>query len=262
MDQIFSRLYAQGEREEAWARMQQAGPDIRRGSELADALAVARETMRRVRQNIETLIERLRKLDYQFENPEAVHIPPPSDAAERVDEIERLVGGPVPLSLRAWWEEVGEVSFVGRDRKLAFRAGPGAPRVIWRGMDPAVLARMQRGLPEVYADPLALDGVERALAECRESVQFMKGFDDEPFRLTLAPDWLHKADISGGVYAMTLPNAAADALFEGEPHATTLVGYLRVAFRWGGFPGWDRESYLGRQPTQEIHYLNHGLLPI
>jgi hypothetical protein len=225
--------------------MLQAGAGIREDPNHEEAWAVARETMRRARQNIEMLVERLRKLGYRFENPDAVHIPPPLDAAQRVDELEWLIGGAVPLSLRAWWEEVGEVSLVGSDRALAFRADPASGE-----------------LPQAYADPLALDGVDRGLAECREMTQHVEGVGQTPFRLALAPDWYHKANVSGGVYATTLPNPAADALLEGEPHGTTLVGYLRVAFTWGGFPGWSRSSYMDRRPFQEIRYLAHGLLPI
>lgn len=58
---------------------------------------------------------------------------------------------------------------------------------------------------------------------------------------------------------MTLPNAAADALFEGERRHTTFVHYLCTVFRWGGFLGWKR--YPDR-PEQELAFLREGLLPI
>ena len=51
--------------------------------------------------------------------------------------------------------------------------------------------------------------------------------------------------MSGGAYSMVLPNPGADGLFLSEPHHTTFVGYLRVAFRWGGLPGWDPATSKG-----------------
>jgi hypothetical protein len=55
----------------------------------------------------------------------------------------------------------------------------------------------------------------------------------------LAPDVLHKDNISGGAeYAIALPNPSADATFEEEWRGIGFVPYLRVAIlEWGGFPG-------------------------
>src|SRR5438270_5716592 len=35
------------------------------------------------------------------------------------------------------------------------------------------------------------------------------------------------------------PNAGVDGVFT-DWHKTTFVNYLRIAFKWGGFPGWER----------------------
>ena len=53
--------------------------------------------------------------------------------------------------------------------------------------------------------------------------------------MVLCPCWHTKANVSGSVYFMRLPNGAAD----GQPHQTTFVDYLRTAFKWGGFAGFD-----------------------
>ena len=37
------------------------------------------------------------------------------------------------------------------------------------------------------------------------------------------------------------------------------VDYLRIAFRWGGFPGWEGQQ---KRPEQELKFLTDGLLPI
>ncbi|MGI8647291.1 MAG: hypothetical protein ACR2JX_03560, partial [Mycobacteriales bacterium] len=66
-------------------------------------------------------------------------------------------------------------------------------------------------------------------------------WDQGAFVLELAPDYLHKDEVSGGLpYAMASPNAGVDGLFLGEHHATTFTNYLRISFRLAGFPGWDR----------------------
>ena len=66
-------------------------------------------------------------------------------------------------------------------------------------------------------------------------------WDRGVFAVDVAPDWLHKANVSGaGPYAIEVPNKGVDALLLAEPHLTTFVNYLRIAFQWGGFPGWER----------------------
>lgn len=53
----------------------------------------------------------------------------------------------------------------------------------------------------------------------------------------MAPDRLHKANISGGApYGFRLPDACADAVFVGEV-AMPFVDYLNLVFENGGFPG-------------------------
>jgi len=61
------------------------------------------------------------------------------------------------------------------------------------------------------------------------------------------------------MYSMRVPNGACDAVLEGEPRGKTLVEYLRLSFRWGGFPGW--EKYKDR-PERELAFLRNGLLAI
>jgi hypothetical protein len=61
--------------------------------------------------------------------------------------------------------------------------------------------------------------------------------DVDPFVLPVAPDRLHKANVSGGLpYGIVLPDGCVDGLFVGE---TTMpfVGYLNWVLRNGGFPG-------------------------
>jgi hypothetical protein len=61
----------------------------------------------------------------------------------------------------------------------------------------------------------------------------------------VAPDYLHKANVTGGMpYGLAVPNPGADGLLLWEPHQTTFVNYLRIAFGIGGMPGWQHEPAL------------------
>ena len=62
----FLDRYQNGEREQVWAEMAALGPQVREEPWFEDAWAVARETMRRARCNVERIIERLDGLGYQF----------------------------------------------------------------------------------------------------------------------------------------------------------------------------------------------------
>ena len=66
----FLRRYQAGEHEAVWADMTALGAAVRSAPYMDDAWAVARETMRRARSNVETLIRRLDALGYQFWNGE------------------------------------------------------------------------------------------------------------------------------------------------------------------------------------------------
>ncbi len=58
--------YTNGEYEQVWDELFHLGMGIRHEDFYPDALAVARETMRRVRQNIELLINRLVQIGFIF----------------------------------------------------------------------------------------------------------------------------------------------------------------------------------------------------
>jgi hypothetical protein len=80
-------------------------------------------------------------------------------------------------------------------------------------------------------------------------------------RLVLGINERIKAGVrgGGGLYCIEVPSpGVADGAF-GDWHNTSFVNYLRIAFRWGGFPGWERYS---ERPEKELAYLADGLLPI
>lgn len=77
------------------------------------------------------------------------------------------------------------------------------------------------------------------------------------FAMMVAPDYLHKANISGSSYDIMLPNARADAFLHGAD--LHFVAYLRKSFEWAGFP------MLADYPERDealITMLKEGLEPI
>ena len=183
--------------------------------------------MRRCRTNVERLSERLLAVGYEFKNPDQALVSPSEKVLEQIADLEARVG-PLPLSVCAWYEIVGSVDFTGSHPD-------------W---------------PDAYPDPLVVYPSDYILAYDEDN--WYRG----RYRLDMAPDPLHKENVSGGPpYAIWLPNAAVDAPFEDERHDTTFVNYLRICFQWGGFPGWEESSTRAR-PTQMLRDLAANLIPV
>ncbi|HEX8365184.1 MAG TPA: SMI1/KNR4 family protein [Allosphingosinicella sp.] len=238
--------YLAGEHEQVWKDLVALKAKVRTAEHAADALAVAYETMDRVARNVRTLAGRLDAIGYTFvaptaragligglfgrkPAPHAPHVPPGSAVRAEIAELEEMAGGPLPLSLRAFYEVVGEVNF--------------------NGEHPTLAPRDSRILP----DPLMVDPVEGALA-------WLENFDEEEGakEVAIAPDALHKADISGGgPYVVRVPAPVADAPLRDAPYKLDFVEYLRTAFHWGGFPGWEEA---GASAPPEIARLREGLI--
>lgn len=250
--------YMAGEYEPVWTELVALRAAVRAEPLYTDALAVARETMRRVRYNIETLIPRLETLGYVFgygwvdpdedtwakANPPPFSAPP-RDVEARLLDFERRAGV-LPLALRAFYEEVGGVNFVG------------TPPEDWA--DTAWWHEPLRSDGDPDAKRYGLDPLFVYPFEEVEACQHGLGEPGKPFAVPIAPDHLMKFHISGlDDYTVKTPNAAIDARLRLEWHRTTFVNYLRICFRWGGFPGFERYS---QPPLADIVRLREGLLPL
>ena len=209
--------YIQGDHVQVWTEMTSLSGRVRDDeSTLADATAVVAETMRRARANVVTLVAELQTGGYRFQDAEGRPPFEPSapDIVRQLDDLERRIG-PMPMALRSWYELVGRVNLVGSFPDWDYD----------------------------YTDALVVDApVDYVLSEY-DAWEHDRGteWDRGVFAIDVAPDWLHKANVSGGgPYAIEVPNQGVDALLLAEPHMTTFVNYLRIAFQWGGFPGWAR----------------------
>src|SRR6266487_6917324 len=96
---IFLDRYQHGEHEQVWIDLLNYGIHIRKEPLFSDALAVARETMIRARENIERIALRLHEINYHFEYPESAVAPAQSNNLEHISQLEGLVGD-LPISLR------------------------------------------------------------------------------------------------------------------------------------------------------------------
>jgi hypothetical protein len=172
--------------------------------------------------------------------------------------------GNIPLSLRAWYEVVGGVNFVGT-----------APAHWWHpiqyeqeegGPDPRDRFIADLAGRTIYLDPIYLYSLDRAkghaeveLRRMQEAAHAGQKAVDHARYFDLGPDVHGKSYTSGsGPYTIEVPNGGMDAPFLSERYGTTFLGYLRLCLRWGGLPGLQQ---LDSVPT-ELAFITQGLLPI
>jgi hypothetical protein len=89
---------------------------VREDPHAADALAVAYETMSRVEANVRTMSSRLTEFGFtKSDGP--LHAPPKPNVDTQIRQLEKATGT-LPLSLRAFYQIVGSVDWVGKHTSL------------------------------------------------------------------------------------------------------------------------------------------------
>lgn len=382
--------YVAGDCVAVWEELRQFGPKVRDPKIFDDALAVARETVRRARQNFVAIIQRLDGMGYRFEDaenssedaqqnladltkfadsfaPQAqaaaenfpvggeaqasmqklfaafkgmqsmlssaqksaankpkakpkritdhtkdpnILAPPRKNIAEQLAKFQKKLGGPMPLILQAWYEEIGAIYLLGSHPQVCPAPEPTmAGGIVFGAVDVAKSVKQNKTQEDASPDPFAmypfdpeqLDGFremadttrrrkyaeKRLLEHDKDAEQMRKNLEGQPeiwetvqqayakarkqyvaelakadelmeFQMTLGPDYLTKANISGDAYYVALPNPGADFTLIGAPGEPSFVEYLRRTFVCGGFPGW----YGARQRPAELQQLSEGLLQI
>jgi len=197
----------------------------------------------------------MKEMEAAWKDRVAAQPPPPAPTSDhRMDKrvlspprkkdiaiIRRLdkAGLSLPLALAAWIEEVGGVNLCGSHPRLCF----------WE----------DGGFPGVYADPLMialdLEELDARRSDRNDPLsEVVVGWDARSkARLTV-----EDMELDFG-YTIALPQLGIDAPLAGIPTEASFVDYLRKAFRWGGFPGWDGHPDF---PAEEIKLLTADLLPI
>jgi hypothetical protein len=215
----YLKRYLNGDHEQVWNDLLSLGFAVRHPPYFDQAQAVALETMRRVRRNCERIVNQLQAAGYLFGvYPDGSRgyisdgplILPSRQSQADITTLENQVG-PIPLSLLAFWRVVGAVDLVGMH--------PAWPSLL---------------------DPLVVYPPEAALVDLEE---WQDDGSSEAFEGSLAPDSMHKDNISGGEpYSVQLPDSCADFLLRYERHELYFVAYLRLAIlQWGGLPGLEQQ---------------------
>ncbi|MEP7330820.1 MAG: hypothetical protein ABI692_01895 [Terracoccus sp.] len=218
--------YRDGQREQVWHELRQCGQGVREPGLDAEAQSVCDEMARRARHNIDVVVARLHDQGYRFhtndeaQEPVQALRPPGNEAIALVPWMEETLGE-IPMVVSSWLRLVGDVWLVGT-------------HPLWP--------------QSAAADPLVveLEGSRYPDASVRDYYEgeldaWQDWSADDPdaggFVLPVAPDRLHKANVSGGAsYGFRIPDATAEGLFIGEV-AMPFVSYLNWVFRRGGFPG-------------------------
>lgn len=271
--------YLAGEREAVWTELMAVGPSVRDEPLYSDARAVARETMRRARANVETLSARLTALGYRFVSDalgkdHPPHVPPNDDSLAAMRALEAEFGA-LPLAIETWHEVVGAVDFIGAYPGLSAydEVDPNNLLMSFQGQTVRVSLFPQphiigpAGAPDLQpnqnptSDPLVVWPCIEALVD-EEPDDSDDDHEGEPrYSLCIAPDALHKANTSGGDGPhIAFGDASIDAPMTGDDwNGVPFVSYLRIAFVWGGFPGLRDEP---NPPRELLARLCEGLLPL
>jgi hypothetical protein len=129
------------------------------------------------------------------------------------------------------------------------------------------LSQFQRQVPvegpDVDSDPLV---VEPYFMDLEDDMDENEDPDEAEaagagsHNVIIAPDSVHKTNHSGGSpYTISFPNPAVDATLDGDEDYGTFIEYLRICFRWGGFPGLRASA---KPPREELDFLTQALSPL
>jgi hypothetical protein len=167
----------------------------------SEAFGFARQLCARARSNIERLVQGLSRAGYVFAFPDRAHVPDDGHSPDWVSEFERL-GVHLPIFLQAWVAEVGSVNLMG--------SHPSWPESGYSGLPPS-----EAGV--WYTDALVLeldrDSLESEYEDWRSRVEEDGRDEVGPFHLAIAPDHIHKANVSEGLpYAIETTVASVDTL--------------------------------------------------
>ena len=185
-----------------------------------DAEAVLKETSARIVHDVELIADRLVSLGYK---PFAtLYVPADTRSRENAVALNKLLD--IPHSLRAFYDSVKEINFMGDLEGLSFHLEPDSP-------DPRY--------SEIKSDPIVVGSAASVIREIEDGVEDGEFTvpPSEQIVLSLSPDTCHKHGYSGGdPLGILVPNARIDGTWN-DP-SMMFIDYLRFSLvSWGGFPG-------------------------
>lgn len=195
----------------------------------SEALKFSLHIMRRVKFYLLGIIDRLVGDGYKFVDESKIYVAPEAGTSDWINEY-RNRGIFLPLAFEAWLLEVGSINLIGTHPNW-FK-----PAYFYDGN---LIADNI-----LYTDPLVVEFNEDYLRYLYDEWNSTKASVEQdkkiPFRIDISPDYLHKANISGGMpYELDTEKPTVDDVLLNERHATTFIGYIRQALIWKGFPGFD-----------------------
>lgn len=192
-----------------------------------DVYAVLTETFNRVAFNLQVIYRELSSINYIFKsnftsNSDRSLVAPLLNSDRLIEDLENAVAdfGKIPLSLKLFYKIVGSCNFTWDYESQ--------PILLWEGADAIQIDSLDDLVAYVTTD------------DWKEYITESLEYDeDEIPSLELAPDYLHKDNISGGPsYSLQITqNESIDSLFLNEPNETTFIDYLRICMENCGFPG-------------------------
>ena len=164
----------------------------------------------RLANSLPALVGRLKENGYRFKYPNEVFPGPDRNVEEKLKRIRTEVEF-VPLAVAAFWRRIGSINLIGSHPD-------------WSGCD--------------YPDPLVVECVDSAIVELDE---YLDRADNDVFRIPIAPDYLHKENVSGGMWYNVVCQAPSDdPIVSDERHKLSFLDYIELAVELGGFLGLDQ----------------------
>lgn len=174
------------------------------------------QVVSRQKARIAELYADLKKKGFEFEYPEEAFAEPDKQTEGYLAEFSKH-GCPLPAAVAEFYRQIGSVNLIG--------TFPG-----WADVE--------------YPDPLnvmplgyAIDDFRRSWAHSSdEQDALIKAYGGYPF--PVAPDYFHKAGVSGGMaYSFLLPCSDPDPQVLYMPWALRFTEYIDFALSQDGFPG-------------------------
>ena len=164
---------------------------------------------------------------YEFDNPDEA-LPGVSPDNEKVLlRISKEVGD-IPKALLEFYRVIGSVNFCGHHKN-------------WSGCK--------------YPNPLVIYPPEAALSELDEYLEDRAEYEVSygGFRISIAPDYYHKADVSGGMwYGVAVPAESDNPIVLEEHHNKRFVEYLALNLSFGGFLGLENQTDKSTWPLDKL----------
>lgn len=220
--------YLNGEHKEVWNEIRTFGSLSE--DACAEVKEVADEVMQRVKQNVVLLGGRLESLGWVPFSGQFAGVDDGQQHRKISEKLDGSIVGPLPPVLVSFWETIQQVDFVWN-----YRQSPA----------PKICSEVDLRFEEF--DPLCINGANTSmldeLNDWREENQNRRAELQDPFFLSLAPDRLHKMDVSGGgPYGIELPFSGAEPRFDMFRKKPFLIDYLRQSLYFGGFAGLQHEQ--------------------